>query len=515
MAPQLITIHDSAGDEIPQGTPFVLPTATPGTPTAETEFSVRNNDVAGPAVDTAFDVKLTLAGRLAGALTDPDADGLAFLVQRALQVKVSAVSGGAMALLTEFRPLGTAVTLDLGDIPDGGVVTIPIRTVSPLLASLSDVELFVVVESIQSTPLEDGAFELHSNFVYDGLTGGIPALDFTSVFSFIGSLDPGATDDTVDIWSNIVLTRAGSEETFTPVPATETFDALDGAAAALVAGEAYYATLSLNGTDSFTITKGLKAVAPLSDSDKAAAPDGEVTAGFVVVPFGLAIDTTEDVLPLGFFGLIELGGLDVSIAGGQAAVGGRYVNSGSATTITLVDDQVTFIYRQPETGFEAVEATVSPTDLRSMKLFEVTTAAGAITLVEDRRRIGQGALGGIFQAATFIIDVAAGNLQVVHVTIRDGLGEPILSNLEIGYFISGDPAGVGISPNALTDLTVGSSPQSVRFLVDNLTGVFGTDLTGVVDATFDESSGPSGQTFHLVIQVGARKFVSGPIIPKP
>lgn len=49
MAPPLITVHNAAGAVI--SAPIALPTATPGTPTAETVVSVRNNAAAGPAVD--------------------------------------------------------------------------------------------------------------------------------------------------------------------------------------------------------------------------------------------------------------------------------------------------------------------------------------------------------------------------------------------------------------------------------------------------------------------------------
>lgn len=517
MADPVITIHDGTGTEITAGTPVPLPTATPGTPTSpDVVISVRNNDAGGPAVDPARDFRLSLTGRLAGSSDEPTADELAYLVTRSLQAQVTAVSGGATADIRSYQPVGTGRPLRLGEIPDGGITTLGFRVVAPLAATIQDVEIFLSWESIQSTALEEGSFESHGNYIYNGNSFGVPDRLFTQILSISGALDVGVFDDTIDTWTEIQYTLEGTAFTTTPTVPTLTFDDLDGAAAALAAGQAYIAGVFLDGSPTdFLISKGLLGTAPLQESDRPATPDNTEPAGYVTVPFGLAIDNAIDVLSLGFFGLEPVAGLIQFIGSGRAAVSGRWIDSQSPTQVTFPDDSDLEIYVQPEAGLEIVIPPVTPIDPHSMRIWEATTLAGAVTSITSRRRIGVRTVAGLLAAATFVVDAAAADLQVVHVSLRDGIGIPVEENLEIGYFVSGDPDGIGISADALTDLTVGASPQSVRFLTDNLTGVFGTSLLGTVDATFDESTGPSGNTFFLVIQIGAVKFVSGAITPKP
>ena len=104
MANPDISVHDVAGDEITAGSPLALLTATPGTPTTpDTVITVRNNDAGGPAVDPARDFRLSITARIAGDTGEPKADGLAYLVTRALQAQVTAVSGGATRSTDDAR----------------------------------------------------------------------------------------------------------------------------------------------------------------------------------------------------------------------------------------------------------------------------------------------------------------------------------------------------------------------------------------------------------------------------
>ena len=508
MAEPLITLHDDAGDEIVG--PIALPTATPGTPTAETVASVRNNAAAGDPVDPARNVKLTVAGRLAGSSDEYLADELVALVSGAVQVRVSAVSGGADAPITGWRPLGAGRAIALGEIPDGGIVTLGIRTAAPLPASLVDLELAFAVESRQSTPLPAGAYELVGNFVHDGRPGGLPDPDFTEVRSITGTLDPGTADDTVDIWTEVVYTLAGMERSFTPSPAEIVFTAVDGDATTLASGEAYYAAITLDGTDTPNVTKGSKAAAPLTEDDRPTPPADELLAGWVVVPFGLAIDDVEDVLALGFFGLVELGGLDVSIGGGRAAVGGRWVDTQTPTTITLADDQVSTIYRQPETGLEAVEVGTPPTDPRSMALWDVETDSGAIIATTDRRRIGTEARGGTLYSAAITLGAAAAGSQPVSVQLRDGAGAE-MGVTAVDFYLSDSDDGSAPSTTA-PDGGIASGGDGAVVTADDLSGRLVSDSGGLISITVDEST--SG-VWHLVVLIGGRLTVSPPIEPTP
>lgn len=511
MADPIITFHDAAGDPIPEGTAQVMPTATPGTPGFPLLLSVRNNDAAGPAVDPLRNGRLTLLGRLQGSSDEPGVD-LTYVAQGALEAKVVSVSGDATTTLRGFTPVGPSSTIPLSTIPDGGTVNLEVRTSATLAATLTAVTLQLTAEGIQSTALADGSFEATGNFVYDGATGGVPDPTFSQVFSKAGALDPGAFDDTVDTWTSVIYTRAGVSETTTPSPPTKTYNNLDGAAAALVLNEAYWVDLSLDGSDTIVDTKGLKAIE--AAAIKPQTPVGNFHAGYVLVPFGLAIDTVEDDLTLGFFDVSVVSGLTIRVAGGQGLVANRFVDDETSTDILLADDSTLTLYRRSEGGLEVVAFGTSPADPRSMRLYEITTVAG-VTALTDRRRIGTQSLAGVPQKVAFIVDGAAADLQVVHVTLLDGLGQIVLDDNLVEYFVSGSADGVGITTDTITDLTVGPSPQSITIIGSNVIGFLGTDETGHVDVTFDETTGPSAQTFYLVVQIDFTHFVSTAIIPKP
>lgn len=517
MAGPKITIHDAAGDEITAGSPLALLTATPGTPTnPDTVLTVRNNNAGGPAVDPARNFRLLITAQLAGATGEPQADGLAYLVSRSLQAQVTAVSGGASAKIRSYVPLGTARTLALDEIPDGAVVTLGLRTLAPLEATIQAIEIFLSWESIQSSALEDGYFETHGNWIYNGDGGGQPDPLFTEILSKTGALDPGTFDDTVDTWTEIEYVLEGVASVTTPAVPELQFDDQDGAAETLAGGEAYVAGIFLDGSDVFAIAKGLKGVAPLSEADRPATPTGTTPAGYVTVPFGLAIDTTEDVLVLGFFGFEVVSGLNVRIGGGQAAVSGRWRNPQTPTTVLLADDSSLRIFVQPEAGLEVVDAAATPIDPQSMWIWEVTTVAGAVTSFTSRRRIGIRTIAGELAGASFVLDAAAGNLQTLHVTLLDGIGIPLSSNRAVFCKLTDAADGFGESTAIPDAVTVGASPQWVIQLGATVNHFLLESDGPTIDVTFDENTGPSGDTYFLALFVDGRVVAVSPaIIPKP
>lgn len=517
MAPPILEIYDASDTLIPEGTPITFTGVIPGSPSAEELFSVRNNFGGGSPVDTSPNTTVRGLSRAAGDTGDPQLTGSTFQDNRASRLRVISVEGGATAKVTAFQPLGAGNVLVLDEIPDGGIVNMGWRIEATSAAALQDIDARLSVEPRLSIALADGEFEAHGNYVVDGEPGGFPDPLFSEIFEETGDWLPnvGPADDTINTPTLSTYTLQGTPETFSPGTPEITFNDEDGATVALVGGEAYYASLSYDAGGVVTVTKGLKNTAPLTEADVPTGIPG-IDRVLVTVPFGLLIDTLELRGDFGFFHSREAGGLDVAISGGQGTSAGFLVIRQTETITALPDDQVSNLWQLPSGGLETTPIGDFPSgDARSLLLYEYTTAAGVITDRVSRRRIGVDSRGGVVQAASFVVDAAAANLQVVHVTLRDGLGFPVEENLEIGYFVSGDPDGIGISPDPLTDLTVGASPQSVRFLVDELTGVFGASLLGVVDVTFDETAGPSAQTFFLVIQIGARKFVSESITPNP
>lgn len=383
MAAPILRLYDSLGVEVTAV--IALGQASPGVPTTEQVFTVRNNFGGGGSVDTAPGVYFVGTTRVSGSGTAFVSSGNAFADARALEVRVRAFSGGATGTVTGFRNSPVL----LGTIPDGGQVEIGVRVRATAASATSDWELAFALEDNPIVAMKDRLFQGLGNFVYDGRPGGQPDPEFSAVYSKVGGLAPDSpADDSVDVWTTVVYAHEGVWLTYTGTE--EVFNATDGDSATLASGEAYYATLSLGAAGTLTITKGSKGTAPLTDADKAAVPTGEILAGYVLVPFGLVIDTVEDVLALGFWAFTVTSGLSVEIAAGQGPVGGNFKRDETATEATLADASTLTIWRTPTTGFEIIASTADPTDLQSMPLWGVTTSGGAVTATVDRRVIGAG-----------------------------------------------------------------------------------------------------------------------------
>lgn len=307
---------------------------------------------------------------------------------------MTAVSGGSTAQIVTYRPLGKGRTLSLSEIPDGGITTLGARINATLAATLTDVELFILVESLQSTPLPSGTYEAFGNFIYNGRPGGTADPLFSQVLSITGALAPDSpNDDSVDIWTRVAYTLAGVEYIFAPSTTEIVFNATAGDGA-LSVGEEYIAAVTLDGTGTPTVTKGNGVTAPAQESDRPTAPADEILAGWVTVPETLVITTVEDVLALGFFGATQTGGLGVDIGPGRGLVGDYRWDSETTTSLTLADDTVTEVYVRPAGGLEQVTTGNSPADPHSMLIWTYTTASGSITVEIDGRRIGSGVVTG-------------------------------------------------------------------------------------------------------------------------
>lgn len=391
MADPDLKFFDGAGDEIIA--PIDFPTATPNTPTAVTVLEIRNNDGGASPVDPARNTVFTVLAALKDSGDEPGTE-LAYIVQAALRVAVTAVSEGSTATLRGPVPLGAGRTVSLNEIPDGGTVTLELHTNAPSGASLQAISLSLSVESIQSVALDQGHYAAHGNYVLagapggEGTTGGPDPL-FFALFSETGDWTvSGVADGKVNTPTNTVYVRAGVTETWMPVPAEVEYDDLDSAAAPLIALNGYYVGITLAAGGGITETKGLQAALPLQDADKPVTPLDEQLRLWVVVPFGLLIAVLEFEDIEGFFGFSVVSGTTVSISAGRGVVDGRAVDDQTRTNLVLPDDGVTLIYRQPESGYELVDVAASPTDPHAMPIWQITTVGGVVTLEGDLRRIG-------------------------------------------------------------------------------------------------------------------------------
>ena len=519
MAQPLLQIFDDGGTLIPEGSPISFAGVVPGSPSAEVLFSVRNNGEAGPAVDTARDTTVRGLARAAGDTSDPQLTGLPFQDDRASRLRVISVSGGATAAPTAFRPLGAGNVLLLDEIPDGGIVFMGWRIEATTVAALQDIDARLSIEPRVSIAMPTGHYETHGNFVLVGSPGGIPDPTFSEIFEEVGDWLPnvGPADDTINTPTRSEYTLAGVEEVFEPAPPEITFDDLDGTSSALVATEAYFAAVLYAAGGSISIAKGLKATEPLTAADLPVIPADAIFRVLVTVPFGLLIDTLELQGDLGFFHSSEPGGLDVEISGGSGTSAGSLVQRQTRTTITLPDDEVSNIWQLPTGGLETAALGAFPTgDSRSLILHEYTTAVGVITDRADRRRLGAESLGGVLASATFVLDTAAGNLQTLHITLLDGIGLPLSSNQAIFCKLTDAADGFGESTKIPDAVTVGASPQWIIQLGATINHFLLESDGPAIDATFDENTGPTGDSYFLALYVEGRVVAVSPeIIPKP
>lgn len=385
MAAPILRLFDSLGVEVTA--PIAIGEATPGVPTAEIALSVRNNDGGAAAVDAATGVFLVGTARVAGSGDSFLSLGNAFGDAQAFQARVVSFSGGAEGQVTGFKPS----PLRLGNIPDGGIVTIGIRVVATALSATSDWEVALGLENNPQIPLRDVPFETEGNYVYQGLAGGhTPDPDFNAIRTVQGAFAAQAVpSDTIDLPSLVRYHLAGEPLTYRPAPRTLTFNNLDSAAAALLAGEYYWAGLTLDSTGSLTTTKGLKATTPTDTADRPTLPADEVGAVWVVVPFGLAIDTVLIEYELGFFHAEELGGLNLRIHPGSGAAAGFWAHPETPLDVTLTDDASTTVWALPSNTYElATTGTIPTVSRRALRLWDFTTASGAVTDRRDRRILG-------------------------------------------------------------------------------------------------------------------------------
>lgn len=505
MAQPVIRLFDSLGVEI--AAPIAIGQAVPGVPTAELTFTVRNNSGGGAVVDPALGVYLVGTARPAGSSGAFVSTGNAFADAAALQARVISFSGGATGQATGFR----RSPLRLGDIPDGGQVQIGIRVVATAAAATSDWEVALALEVNPWIPLRDVGFEASGGFVYDGRGGGFsPDPDFTAVESVTGAFAAGTADDTIDLPSVLRYYLAGQVLTWEPVPATLVFDDEDGAAAALASGEYYWAGLTLDGAAVLTVTKGLKALLPAVDGDKPVLPADELALAWVVVPFGLAIDTIEVVYELGFFGQSQPGGLDVVIHPGIGASAGYWSRLETATEVTLADDATSTLWLLPGNALEITTAAGAyASERRSLPLWRFTAAAGVITSTEDLRQIGADVRASELYQVLFVVDAAAVGAQTVHIQLADRYGQPVAYRARVELYLADDAAGL-VPSTVAPDGGLAAGADGVVLSADSLTGHVISEADGDVDLVVSESV--SG-TWYAVLVIDGRLYPSTAITP--
>lgn len=122
-------------------------------------------------------------------------------------------------------------------------------------------------------------------------------------------------------------------------------------------------------------------------------------------------------------------------------------------------------------------------------------------------------LGGELDNITYVIDTAVAPNQDVHVSLFNSIGGVIDSVPHC--YLTDDPGGIGKSADVPDAITPGANQFLTQIGADLRSFFLGADTLGLVDLTFNEASGPAGDSYRLACLVDGLKFVSGVIIPKP
>jgi hypothetical protein len=164
-----------------------------------------------------------------------------------------------------------------------------------------------------------------------------------------------------------------------------TLDQTDSAAAALAAGQSYWAVLSA-GAAGLTVTKGLRAAVPT----KPAPPAGELPLAAVQVhqTGGASSIAAADVVDLVVYDRhwAEPGtGLQLRVHAGQAVGGGTWRTWSTPVALALPASATRWLWQRASGAWELTATDVPPETTALGPLWRVTTDAGAVTSLVDRR----------------------------------------------------------------------------------------------------------------------------------
>lgn len=282
---------------------------------------------------------------------------------------------------TGTKPLGTAATLRIPDIPANCAVYVEFYLVTPGDASDDTVQLRFAVRWNQNTvALAQGV----------GLVSGggvLPGYRDASVRRLVEGFEITTSGtDSIDVAAGIYdfdgLRQACLGETLT-------LNQNDSAASALVAGESYVARISIGEGDAApTATKGVKsATTPTAP----ALPADHINIRTVTVVFdagGTSVIDDNDLGPeplYGDFVVRDGGGLTVTIGIGEGMSVTDHLQWHDANTSVPVDaSDTSYLWMHPD-GNPSATLTDEPPVLGAYLLAEVVTGVAEITSITDSR----------------------------------------------------------------------------------------------------------------------------------
>jgi len=309
-------------------------------------------------------------------------------VQSWLEVEFTgAVGGTAVAQATAITKVGSLRRIYCNEIPADSYRTVNVRLAPPPGAGTVHVEVLLEVD------YDRPAVPVSQGFAEAGLSGvelGYGDASVSYVAQGGACTASGPADNKVNV-ANVLWIYKGIP--YSKLAHQVTLDGNDSAAAALAAGQAYWATLSLkDGT--VTTTKSVKGAAPLAESLKPAVPAGEAFLAYVHRDFDAAI-ATGDIRQEAFLrGLYDFtsSGLTGYLGTGSGLVDNLRIRHDFQSPVTLTAsssgaacNRIWAVPSEGNGGFEVTQSTTKPQPLAEL-LYDVDTDGSGVTAVRDRRR---------------------------------------------------------------------------------------------------------------------------------
>ncbi len=389
------------------------------------------NEKTNPSGDPAQDVFMTVLERPRPTGPEPDPDyhqqGQATLGGW-VEIRVTGnATVGLKPQSTPWTPLGRFRRLGVADIPPDSYREVEWRISVPQGIASEEIDIRIV------SGFDEGPLELSNGFLAARISGVAPHIgdETRSLIVAGGDLTEDSPAGADVLVADLQWVKIGVP--YAKLAHQITFNDQDGSAATLASGEEYIATLS-GGAGTITVTKSDKGTAPLGIGARPNLPEGEALIGYVVVAFGLVIETADldfSDRRFGRFGYEGATGLNVSIGPGVSIADDRMLETTGVRSVTLTASQTQTVFALPSGAFESVLSGSDPSEPNANSLHEFVTDGSGVTSQADKRSYADARDGSIalFIPGTLAVSDSAAAVYGGRQTARLSLPETVVFRL--------------------------------------------------------------------------------------
>jgi hypothetical protein len=375
-----LVFYDSA--DTAESDPLTFSNLETGTPSAAQTLHLWNAKGSAFA-ETGTEIRVSVLAK--GPLdTDYSSDTLP-AAQRWIEGRIVGQTGtGIAAQTTSWTPIGKNRYIKADPIPTNCARYFEFRVNAPPgIGTAYELNVVVTVDWARpAVPVSDGISETGGDGVCIGLGDGTASFLVSG-----GVLTETGTPDAFVNFTDIVYVHKGIHL----VILADNYELtnLDGNAAALAAGEAYWATLYLDEDGTVKDTRSAKATSPLSTGTRPAVPAGGILLAYVQRDFDAAIanaDIFQDAVYRGLFSSSS-SGLVLTLGPGRAFVDNFLLDFQLPQTITLTASNTCSVWLTKNGSLEeTLDGTRPSTEERALLLYVCTTDGSSITATANRRK---------------------------------------------------------------------------------------------------------------------------------